>query len=142
MYTWYPHDANRPTSGSGPVSAAGAESDDARMTPRDRMERWQRIGRQVLEKLDALRLTGEADEYFYQTLRDAFVEAGATDAEIEVMAQFLITLVVEQTAAHSEARMSQFELITDHIACTTVRIRLSHADTVLLIDFPDRPRTH
>jgi hypothetical protein len=39
-------------------------------------------------------------------------------------------------------RDRRFELITDHLACTKVRIELNQADTVLAVEFPNRPRPH
>ena len=65
---------------------------------------------------------------------------GATDGEIDAVAQLYITHVVEMTELDSEERHSQFGLITDHLACTRVRIVLNQADTVLSVEFPNRQR--
>jgi hypothetical protein len=75
-------------------------------------------------------------------LRESLVIAGATDGEIDAVAQLFITRVVEHTEPSSEERVLQFELITDHLACTKVRIGLNRADTVLTVEFPNRPRRH
>jgi hypothetical protein len=56
------------------------------------------------------------------------------------VAQLYITHVVEMTELDSEERHSQFGLITDHLACTRVRIVLNQADTVLSVEFPNRQR--
>jgi hypothetical protein len=82
------------------------------------------------------------DESFYDALRESLVAAGATEAEIDVIAQLFITWVVENTEPDSEERVSQFELITEHLARTKVRITLNQADTVLTVEFPNRPRPH
>jgi hypothetical protein len=47
---------------------------------------------------------------------------------------------VEATEPDSDERLSQFELITHHLACTKVRICLNQADTPLSVEFPNRPR--
>jgi hypothetical protein len=112
------------------------------MTPRERLDRWQRIMRVAFERIDALRLSDDLDESFYEPLRAALVAAGATDREIDGVAELLITWVVQTTAPDSETRVSQFALIIDHLACTTVRIGLTPGDTLLTVDFPDRPRRH
>jgi hypothetical protein len=106
------------------------------------VERWQRIMRIALEKMEALRLSNELDESFYDAFRESLVTAGAMDTEIDVVAQLFITWVVENTEPNSEERLSQFELVTDHLAFTKVRIGLNQADTVLTIEFPNRQRPH
>src|ERR1700682_466861 len=94
------------------------------MTPRERVERLQRLGRAVLERMYALRLSDELDESFYEALRESMIAEGATDGEIDALAQLFITSAVEGTEPGSEERLSQFELITEHLACTRVRICL------------------
>jgi hypothetical protein len=112
------------------------------MTSRERVEGSQRVMGEALARMDALRLSDDVDELFYEALRESLVLAGARDAEIDVVAQLFITWVVEHTDPGSEQRLSQFALITDHLACTKVRITLNQADTVLEIEFPNRSRVH
>ena len=105
-------------------------------------ERVQRIERAVLERMHALRLGDDLDETFYEALRASLMLAGATDGEIDAVAKLFITRAVEGTEADSEERLSQFGLITDHLACTRVRLVLNEADAVLAVEFPNRPRPH
>jgi hypothetical protein len=56
------------------------------------------------------------------------------------VAQLFITHVVEGMEPDSEERLTQFGLITDHLACTTVRICLNQADTLLSVEFQNRLR--
>ena len=85
-------------------------------------------------------LVFDLGETFYEALRESVLLAGAIDGEIDAVAQLFITAVVEGTEPDSEERVSQFELITDHLACTRVRICLNQADTVLSVEFPYRQR--
>jgi hypothetical protein len=112
------------------------------MTPREHFERLQRVVRAALERMAALRLPDDVGQSFYESLRESLVAAGATDTEIDGIAQLFLTWVVEGTEPGSEERLSQFELITDYLACTKVRIGLNQADTVLTVEFPNRPRKH
>jgi hypothetical protein len=118
----------------------GDQSAPRRMTPRQRVERWQRVMREALARMDGLRLPDDLDESFYEAWRESLVLAGATDAEIYSLAELFITWAVERTEPGSEERGSQFELITDHLACTKVRICLNQADTLLSVEFPNRPQ--
>jgi hypothetical protein len=104
------------------------------------MERWQQLARAALERMDALRLSDELDESFYEALRESLVAAGATDAEIDAMAAWLVTKIVEWTGTRSDARYEQFELIVDHLACSTMRVCLGKADAFVSVEFPNRPR--
>jgi hypothetical protein len=76
------------------------------------------------------------------TFADELEREKAHQRTYDAMARLFITWVVESTDPGSEERISQFELITDQLARTTVRIGLNQADTVLMIDFPNRPRPH
>ena len=112
------------------------------MTPVDDVEaeRWERIILATLDRLDALRLSDELDVSFYEALHESLIIAGATEFEIDSVTALLIMGAVENTEPGSEERATQFELITDHLARTKVRISLNRADTVLKTEFPDRPR--
>jgi hypothetical protein len=90
--------------------------------------------------MNALRLSDESNESFDEALRESMSAEGATDGEIDAVAALDMTAAVEQTELDSEERLSQFELITDDLACTKVRICLNQADTGLTVEFPNRPR--
>jgi hypothetical protein len=66
--------------------------------------------------------------------------ADATDAEIDALAAWLVTTIVEWTPAGSGERDEQFELIVDHLACTRMRVCLGKADSFVSVEFPNRPR--
>jgi hypothetical protein len=119
--------ADRPLPGGALQARECVGMNNVDMTPRDRTERWQRLGRAVLEQVDALRLSDDLDECFYEAVREALVTAGATDTEIDGMAALFITWATEQTAPGSDERESQYDLITTHLARTTVRISANKA---------------
>jgi len=112
------------------------------MTTPDLAARSRQLLRDTLAKLDTFRLPDSLDESWYEALRASLVAAGATDQEIDRVAACLIVAIVGSTAPGSEERVAHFEYITDHLACTKVRISLGQADTVLSIEFPNRPATH
>src|SRR5579864_674192 len=99
-----------------------ADAFDLPMTPRERVGRWQRVVRAALVRMDGLRLSDDLDESFYEAWRESLVLSGATEADIYSLAELFITWAVERTEPGSEERLSQFGLITDHLACTRVRI--------------------
>ena len=74
------------------------------------------IVREAIERVKALPIGDELDETFWEALRWSLVAAGATDAEIEGIAQVFVEWTVEQPGLDSEQRTSQLELIADHLA--------------------------
>ena len=75
-------------------------------------------------------------------MRESLLAAGAGDTDIDALAAYLARLVVECTDADSEERTSQFELLSHHLACTDVTVRISPDDQVITVQFPARPKTH
>jgi hypothetical protein len=112
------------------------------MTPRERFERWQRVLRGALQAIDALDLPDELDESFWAAMREAMLAAGATDAEIDALAAHFVAYVVEHTAAESDERWEQFELITQHLSCTDMHVRIVKGDAFVFVEFPSRQRIH
>jgi hypothetical protein len=78
--------------------------------------RLQRIVREAIARVKALPIGDDLDETFWEALRWSLVAAGATDAEIEGIAQVFVKWTVEQPGLDSEQRVSQLELIADHLA--------------------------
>jgi hypothetical protein len=113
---------------------------DVTEVTREAVERWQRMLGIALEKMDGLRLSGELDESFYEELRASLLAAGATGAEIDGLAAWLVTKIVEWTPGGSGERDEQFELIVDHLACTKMRVCLGGADSFVSVEFPNRAR--
>jgi hypothetical protein len=104
----------------------------------DVFERRQRLLQLAAEKIEALRL-GDADEVFYAALRESLLAAGATDADIDALADYLARGVVEWTADDPDERHSQLELLGRHLARTDMDVHIRNNVTVLRIDFPSRP---
>jgi hypothetical protein len=113
-----------------------------RLTTPEGVERFQQVVRTALERLDALRLTDDLDESFYEALRTALVAADATEREIDALAVCYVVHVVECTAPHSETRLEQFELIGAHLACTDMEVRIGTGDCYVWVAFPNRPKVH
>jgi hypothetical protein len=102
-------------------------------------ERVQALFRHVCARLSTERWSGPTDEAFYMVMREAVLDAGATEREIHGVAAWMVHQVVAQTAAGSCERREQFDLIVEHLACASMDVALSSADTVVSVDFPDRP---
>jgi len=82
------------------------------------------------------------DECLWAAIREAFVESGATDREIDAVAVSFVTIIVEHTPPRSEIRYERFELIAQHLACTDMRICIGGGDSWLSVEFPARPTLH
>jgi hypothetical protein len=96
---------------------------------REVSERRQRVLRAGLEKMGTLRLSGDPDESFYDALRESVLAAGATDADIDALATYVVDSIVEQTADDPENRRLQFELIALHLSCADMIICPGRAST-------------
>jgi hypothetical protein len=87
-----------------------------------------------------LHLSGEADESFWTQIREALVEAGATDREIDRLAGFLVRVVIEGSTPGSEERCDRLELLVNHLAQTDMTVRIGKNDSYIDVDFPSRPK--
>ena len=112
------------------------------LTPLDVFEHRQHLLRQVLDRLQALRLPSELDESYYDAIRAILLAAGAVAADIDAIATCLVRLVVERSDAGPEERETQFELIAQHLALTEMTVRINAANVVVRVEFPARPTTH
>jgi hypothetical protein len=70
------------------------------------------------------------------------VAAGGTERDIDVLAVFLVLLVIADTECGSFDRQDLIERIADHIACTSMVVRIGQGDDYLAVEFPDRPLIH
>lgn len=111
------------------------------VTSLERFERWQRVLRAALEKMEACQHSA-LDEAFWSQLRAAMLSAGATETEIDALAAHQVCCVVEWTAHDSEERQYQFELIAEHLSCTDMFVRIGKGDSFVKVDFPARPKVH
>jgi hypothetical protein len=112
------------------------------MTDRERIERFQHVLRTALPTMLAQRLSDDLDEWFWSTFRDALLGAGATDREIDSVAAYMVTMVVDGTAPDSEARREQFGLIAQHLAERDMHVRIGGGDSSIWVEFPQRPRIY
>jgi hypothetical protein len=107
--------------------------------------RLRRICQSAFDTVERQRFA-EIDESYYDALRTALVDAGATDRETAVVAPCLVTIVVEATPDptpdEQEIRREQFELICQHVARTRLLIVIGVGDAFIQVEFPDRPATH
>lgn len=49
---------------------------------------------------------------------------------------------VEVSPSFRERRIEQFELISEHLACTDMTVRIGRRDAYILVEFPNRPELH
>jgi hypothetical protein len=61
-----------------------------------RLEHYQQVLRSAFERMHRQRHT-ELDESFWQAMRQSLVAAGATDSEIDSVAAYMVTVIVEAT---------------------------------------------
>jgi hypothetical protein len=105
--------------------------------------RFQRALDAAFEKMRTLRLAaGALDEYFWDTMHDCLVEAGATDTDCDVVAAHYVTCIVQWTPIKSEERVRQWELIAHHLAQTDMTVRVGKDDAYISVEFPSRPKVH
>jgi hypothetical protein len=82
----------------------------------------------------------EADESFWAQIREALVEAGATDREIDRLAGFLVRVVIEGSTPGSEERCERLELLVNHLARADMTVRIGKDESYIEVDFPSRPK--
>jgi|SRR5579862_457086 len=104
---------------------------------RARFERLQALLGQALQALCGLRLAGELDEELLSSLRDALLAAGAGEREIDIVAVWLVTWIMQETSP-SEKRRDYLEAIARHLGHTDVRVRISRDDQPLDVGVPGR----
>jgi hypothetical protein len=108
------------------------------MTDMDEALRWQQIVRLAAKRMDTLRLSDEVDEYFCEEYREALLAAGATDSDIDNVAAFVMTLVLQNTAPDSDERRQSLEAIASHLACRDTIIGIGQGDAWASVRFPTR----
>ena len=72
--------------------------------------------------------------------RRAMLAAGATERDLDVMAVFLVLLVIMRTKHDSPDRQDLIECIALHVAGTSMMIRIGGGvANYVAVEFPDRP---
>lgn len=103
-------------------------------------ERWQQTVCRAIPRV--FHSTGLMDEADYAGWRQAMVAARASERDIEVLAVFLVLLVLAQTPAKSDARRRHIEAIAEHLAETSMTVRVIDDVPYVRVEFPDRPSLH
>jgi hypothetical protein len=85
---------------------------------------------------------GEVDDACWDALRARLLTAGATEREIDRLAVYFVTWIVNNTEPESEERQEQFEWLAGHLACTEMDIAVGIDDAFVAVKFPSRPRIH
>jgi len=94
----------------------------------------------VLETLDEPRDgSGLIDEERCEEWRTKLLAAGATVDEIDAMAVFLVTEAILLTPDDRERRREYCEVVSRHLACTDMTIRIGHGKQFIRVEFPGRP---
>ena len=102
--------------------------------------RWQAVlGRAYPHLLDC---RGPFDDECCAAWRRAMLAAGATERDLDVMAVFLVLLVIMRTKRDSPDREDLLECIARHLAGTSMVIRIGRVANYVVVEFPDRPRIH
>ena len=55
---------------------------------------------------------------------------------------FLVLLVIADTERGSSERQDLIERIAEHVACTSMVVRIGRRDDYVAVEFPDRPTIH
>ena len=72
--------------------------------------------------------------------RRAMLAAGATERDCDVLAVNLVLQVILHTKHDSPDRQELIECIAEHIACTSMDIRIGGGvANYVAVEFPDRP---
>ena len=106
--------------------------------------RWQAVVRRAYPHLLALRgpWRGTIDDEYCAAWRTAMLAAGGTERDIDVLAVFLVLLVISDTERGSSERQDLIERIAEHVACTSMEVRIGRRDDYVAVEFPDRPTIH
>ena len=104
-------------------------------------KRRQRVLRDADDIMETLPPWPELDAEYFEQYRRAMVDSGATDADLEYFADYLVRLVIEMTVSNPEDRAGLLEAVVNHFALTDIEIHLGRDDvTVVKVVFPDRPK--
>lgn len=110
---------------------------------RDVYERRRRLVRAAWATIETLRLGSELDELFCSAFRDSLLTEGATDSDIDAVAEFHASLVVEYSTDRA-IRDEQLEAIAQRLACTSMIFHVAHlvdgGSMLTRVDFPTRPK--
>jgi hypothetical protein len=68
--------------------------------------------------------------------------AGGTERDIDVLAVYMVLLAVAETEPGSSDRRDLIERIAEHVACTSMVVRIGAGDDYVRVEFPDRPLIH
>ena len=82
------------------------------------------------------------DDEYCAAWRTAMLAAGGTERDMDVLAVFLVLLVVADTERGSSERQDLIERIAEHVACTSMVVRIGRGDDYVAVEFPDRTRIH
>jgi len=82
------------------------------------------------------------DDEYCAAWRTAMLAAGGTERDMDVLAVFLVLLVIADTERGSSERQDLIERIAEHVACTSMVVRIGPGDDYVAVEFPDRPRIH
>ena len=82
------------------------------------------------------------DDEYCAAWRTAMLAAGGTERDMDVLAVFLVLLVIADTERGSSERQDLIERIAEHVACTSMVVRIGRGDDCVAVEFPDRPRIH
>jgi hypothetical protein len=65
---------------------------------------------------------GTIDDEYCAAWRNAMVAAGGTERDIDVLAVFLVLLVIADTERGSPDRGGLIERVAEHVACMSMRV--------------------
>ena len=108
------------------------------------LRRWQAVVRRACPHLLALRGSwrGTIDDEYCADWRKAMLAAGATERDIDVLAVFLVLLVIADTERDSPDRQEHIERIAEQVARTSMVVLIGLGDDYVRVEFPDRPLIH
>lgn len=85
----------------------------------------------------------DADAYYYETLRESFLDAGATETDIRRLAYCLVQNVVECVPADdTDLREEQFGFIARDFARQDMKIGVGTNDAFIAVEFLNAPHIH